>query len=729
MKPFGTVFALAVSITSITACAQNSWVEHVDDLTFQTHSMWSPRLNLSASTVMVYGIDATLPQRIESWRTHGYHVAVMTGVSWGEYQDYLDGRYDGKKHWDEAQTDANGHQVLHGKSQTIPYIAPSATYGEYLASGVRRALDAGAESIYLEEPEFWAKSGWSESFRREWQSYYKEPWQAPDSSPDAQYRASKLKYFLYRRALSQVFSAVKDYGTHHGRTVPCYVATHSLLNYAQWRIVSPESSLIDVGTSGYIAQVWTGTARTPNMYQGETRERTFETAFLEYGAMQNLVRASGRRVWYLNDPIEDNPNHSWHDYISNWESTLTASLLQAEVASYEVIPWPERVFGPHSVYPVSENSGERVLISKAYETELQTVFHALAEMHQSKAETRWESAGTQGIGVLVSDTMMFQRAPPEPSDARLSSFYGLALPLLMHGIPVEPVQIESAAAPGFLSRYKALLLTYEGQTPPSVNLHHALAAWVRDGGALTVVDDDQSPYLKVREWWNNGSNHYATPREELFAELGLPANAIGLQHVGKGVVVCASFSPAALAAKPDGAETVRKAIQSALEAAGTRWTTSSDLILRRGEYVVVAGLENEVLPNSRTPALQGYFLNLFDADLPVLQTVSPMSGTHMLLLDVHAIKSSYPKVIAAASRIQQQQISTMPGGNLRLTFLADGIQDTQNVIRVVSHASIAGVTVDGGALPMASFGSDGTTAWLKFINHAAPRSVSVTFAK
>ncbi len=27
--------------------------------------------------------------------------------------------------------------------------------------------------------------------------------------------------------------------------------------------------------------------------------------------MQNLVRASGRRVWYLNDPIEDNPNHDW----------------------------------------------------------------------------------------------------------------------------------------------------------------------------------------------------------------------------------------------------------------------------------------------------------------------------------------------------------------------------------------------------------------------------------
>ncbi len=39
-------------------------------------------------------------------------------------------------------------------------------------------------------------------------------------------------------------------------------ATHSLLNYAQWCIVSPESSLARVnGCDGYIAQVWTGTAR------------------------------------------------------------------------------------------------------------------------------------------------------------------------------------------------------------------------------------------------------------------------------------------------------------------------------------------------------------------------------------------------------------------------------------------------------------------------------------
>src|SRR6476646_7985599 len=97
----------------------------------------------------------------------------------------------------------------------------------------------------------------------------------------------------------------------------------------------PESSLLEVGADGFIAQVWTGTARTPNFYNGHEKERTFETAFLEYGTMQNIVRASGKRVWYLNDPIEDNPRHSWFDYRTNWESTLIASLLQPEVSHYD----------------------------------------------------------------------------------------------------------------------------------------------------------------------------------------------------------------------------------------------------------------------------------------------------------------------------------------------------------------------------------------------------------
>ena len=60
--------------------------------------------------------------------------------------------------------------------------------------------------------------------------------------------------------------------------------------------------------------------------------------------------------------------------------------------------------------------------------------------------------GTPGTGVLVSDTLMFERAGPKPSDPWLSSVYGLALPLVNHGIPIEPVQLEDAEHAGLPAR-------------------------------------------------------------------------------------------------------------------------------------------------------------------------------------------------------------------------------------------------------------------------------------
>src|SRR6266540_1843512 len=89
-------------------------------LSFQCHSPYQPRLHLNADVAMVYGIDTTLPSRIETWRNAGYRIHVMTGVAWGQYQDYLNGKFDGVKHWDQAQMTRDGAPILHGKSADIP---------------------------------------------------------------------------------------------------------------------------------------------------------------------------------------------------------------------------------------------------------------------------------------------------------------------------------------------------------------------------------------------------------------------------------------------------------------------------------------------------------------------------------------------------------------------------------------------------------------------------------
>jgi hypothetical protein len=723
--------ALALSLCPHRSSAQ---AENGPDsrLTFQTGKAWSPRTNINADTVMVYGIDDTTADRIRSWREHGYHVTVMTGVAWGRYAPYLRGDFDGKEHWNETQQEKSGKLILHS-GREVPYVAPSLSYGRYLAKGVEAALDAGAEAIYLEEPEFWARAGWSDSFKHEWQDFYHEPWQAPDSSPDAQYRASKLKYFLYRRALAQVFDSVKAYGASHHRTIPCYVATHSLINYAQWQIVSPESSLLNVGADGYIAQVWTGTSRTPNVYKGITRERTFETAFLEYGALQNIARSSGKRIWYLNDPIEDNPNHSWVDYRRNWESTLTASLLQPGVARYELLPWPERIFGPNSLHAATEQSAsnptpEKTLIPKEYETELQAVFHALGDMQQPASATHWESAGTQGIGVLVSDTLMFQRITPDPSDENLGQFYGLALPLLMHGMPVEPVQIESTynkSAKSFLRPYKVLLLTYDGQKPPSPEFHTAIAEWVKAGGALIVLDDDKDPYNHATDWWNSGGNHFDTPRDHLFQALGLSPDEKGLHAVGKGYVLYEPQSPAALTYAPTGAATVMHLLQTVANAVHVPIKETDALVLRRGPYVIAAGLDQEAgTPQaaSHPVTVNGDLINLFSADLEEEKIVTMQPGTRAFLLDVNYFQSSAPRILVASAKISNEHASASS-----LSFQAEGIDQTQAVVRILSTHAAKEVTLNGKPIDPAQYQHSGRTVLLRFPNTASPQQVEVLF--
>jgi hypothetical protein len=694
---------------------------------FQTGAPWGAKYNLRSDVAIVYGIDREMPSRIATWRDHGYRIHVMTGVSWGNYQDYLYGRFDGINHEDEAQTVSDGHKASHGGD--VYYMCPGTNYGKFLCVGVQRALDAGAEAIHLEEPEYWVNTGYSEGFKREWLAYYGEAWQPPHSSPDAQWRASKLKYYLYRRALQQVFDYVQDYNQRTGRHVHCYVPTHSLLNYAHWHIVSPESSLARLnGCDGYIAQVWTGTARTPNMYRGELKERTFETAFLEYGAMQNLVRATGRNVWYLNDPIEDNANHDWTDYRRNWESTLTASLLQPAVSSYEVAPWPERIFNGR--YPHSAPPDERKSIPPAYAIELATVMNALNDMKQP--DVRWD-CGTTGIGVLIGDSLMFERGDPACSDEHMSHIYGMAMPLLKHGIPVAPVQLENVTAARYLDGFSVLFLTYQGMKPQTPEVQAPLADWVKRGGVLVVCDDDSDIFNSVREWWNTGDNHFRTPREPLFAQLGFnPTNAVlragqpaedSLQSSwksGRGRVIWVRQNPVEFANSLAGANQVLALARQAAGFARLDWRETASLVLHRGPYVIAAGLD-ESLPGD--PAvLQGHFVNLFDSELRLQQQVTIAPGSRFFLRDLDYAPAGNPQLIAAACRALPEKTDAQSP-----SFLVEGCAETPAILLFRCAVAPQAVTLDGQPVDDVKFSAADKLLWIRFPNQAAPRHLALRF--
>lgn len=692
-----------------------------DRTTFQIYAPYAPEVDIASDTAIVYGVDDTFSKRVAEWRARGYDVSLMTGIAWGGYGAYY-GEGEAFKR-DEVQTERDGTLRMHGNSTNVGYNVPSDAYVEFIKRYIDPALDAGVRAVYLEEPEFWANTGWSEAFKREWLRFYREPWQPPDSSPDAQYRASKLKYELYFDALRDVFAHVDERAKALGQSIECHVPTHSLINYAQWRIVSPEAHLADIPQlDGYVAQVWTGTARSRNSYRGIAKERTFETAFLEYGQMLAMTRPTGKKLWFLHDPIEDNPNRSWNDYRYNYECTVVASLLWPEVYRFEVMPWPDRIFrGKYPSVDLDTKTDEREGIPSDYAIEMLTIVNALNDMEQQ--DVRYD-CGTRGIGVIVSDTMMFQRADPSPSDPMLGSFYGLALPLLKAGVPVEVVQLENVGYPNALDRYHVLLLTYEHQKPLKPEYHDALAAWVRQGGSLLLVDDGKDPYHKVREWWNEEAQTDARAYDHLLARLsvGAPVWKVPVA-VDKGYVRAVAQSPAKLTYEKEGDEKVRAWVNELLALRGERLQMSPGICVRRGPHVIAARFDESPVGDAAM-TLSGSFIDLFDPALPHANSkvLGPNQRAFLFDLDYAAKQFNGPRVVAASTRIRQHKIMESA-----VSFTTRGPSGTAARMRVYAPSAPRTITTAPRVDVTQAWDAASHTALLEMPNRAEDIQVTIAY--
>ncbi len=723
---FISTILIALSMVSCQNQGHNQLDRNVskEKTAFQTSGQWKPVTDVRADVAIVYGAGdrpardgrpaMTFEERVQTWRDRGYTTHFMTGIAWGNYQDYFTGEWDGKWHLDEGQKTVKGDTIWHGRM--VPYIVPSLNFIEYIKQKhVKKVIDAGIDAIHMEEPEFWMRAGYSDAFKREWEEYYGFPWRPQHESPENTYLSNKLKYHLYYRALDEVFTFAKEYGKSKGMNVRCYVPTHSLVNYSSWQIVSPEASLASLpAMDGYIAQVWTGTSREPTYFDGLKKERVFENAFLEYGSMESMTRPTGRKMFFLTDPIEDWPR-DWVDYKKNYQATFSAQLLYPMIADYEVMPWPDRIY--EGLYKTCDTCTTKERIPRFYSTQMQVMINTLNDMPRSENKV----SGSHGIGVLMSNSLMFQRFPTHDGydDPQFSNFYGQTLPLLKRGIPVSTVHIENVGYPDTWKDLKVLVMSYANMKPMKAEYHQFIADWVKNGGVLVYCGKDIDPYQTVMEWWNSDGNSYKAPSQHLFElmKLGTDTPGTGEYACGKGKVYVIREEPKefVLNANYDSNyfETIKKAFETTPN--GGQLETKNSLYLERGPYMIAAVMDESISNDPMT--LKGVFIDLFDPALPVLTEKSVIPGEQAFLYNVEFIKGkSKPAVLCGASRIYDE-VSKRGF----YSFVAKSPLETNNVSRVLLPKKPSEVVVKnpaGEVITNAEHAWDDTsgTCLLKFEN-------------
>ena len=240
----------------------------------------------------------------------------------------MGGLRDGKEyfsqHPDEAQVDAVGRPITAGDSY---YFNPTAGRIALERAYFETALANGSEGICPEEPEYFARAGYEPAFKSAWQQSYKTPWLDPASNISARsgrpaYGAIGDKSDLPTAEPARRYPAR---GAPNGSAAqPASLCAFRESSARTTRL--PASAVQDV-----VGQVWTGSARTPVRYVGLRQDHTFSLAYLEYSSLYNLIRGTGRRLWFVSDPLEDDPSRSPNDYKSHYELTVAASLLFPEV--------------------------------------------------------------------------------------------------------------------------------------------------------------------------------------------------------------------------------------------------------------------------------------------------------------------------------------------------------------------------------------------------------------
>jgi hypothetical protein len=191
--------------------------------------------------------------------------------------------------------------------------------------------------------------------------------------------------------------------------------------------------------------------------------------------------------------------------------------------------------------------------------------------------------------------------------------------------------------------------------------------------------------------------------------------------IGKGRVLWVRQNPVALTLGLKPAEQFVEVVKRILTSVGVKWAEANHLLLRRGPYVIAAGLDESI--NGDPLVLKGQFINLFDPELQLHPEIEVAPGSRYFLVDVNRVTSSRPTVLASACKMFPAE-----SGSDTQSFTTQGMEATPAVVLLSVPEGMPGsITLDGHNLNHDQYSSSGHLLWLHFTNSSAPQTLRLSF--
>ncbi|MBQ8718464.1 MAG: DUF4350 domain-containing protein [Clostridia bacterium] len=712
--------------------------------TFQASVLYTDTRAVNADSVMVY---STSGNNFASWYgSEDYVVDMMIAINRAD-ASYLN--LD-KSNYNDIQMDASGNYLEHPAGGSY-YMVPSEDWIEFAWANMLLPMieQYHPQTIALEEPEMWIRAGYSQTFKEEWEAFYDEEWQAPNSSAEANLKANLLKTYLFERILTELSKRVKQVSP----STQLYIATHSTVNYAAWSITAGLNSYLALGCiDGVIGQTWADTHNSAFPYNGAQTTDNFTNAFIEYASYVDSVE--GTNFYALADPVMDNEGRTEEGCQYFYRQSIAAQLMQPEINRFQILPWVQRAFG-------SSSGAYRTVQSQIY-----------AMLNDIGGEEITMTAGTPGISYLASDSLSWMNTGSGWAINPTDGMYGLCAPLVRDGVPVKMKAMEQIYTADDLKGVTLLLASYDTSVPLSEEVNIAIADWVKAGGTLLYVSghnqywniddyffwaDDVTPLtnllrhlglsdIKVNtqtsglkassrlkalddslEIFNNHALssyvNYAITFEGAESPLMKIGNSvIGFEEfVGKGTVVVMGIPTGSFANYKGGAPLLRALVEYALQYTDYEYASAEMMKTERGKYVIAHAFDKAV-------ELEGTYINLFDPELAIVEDPVIPKEDSMILANVDYFDLSVPRLGFSSGEVDPDSLKESADSTTYQFTSATNTTICHRLLapRGVYPQSVTVTNANGSEMPLLSLVWDDDTRSLRFTVDGSRQPVTVT---